>query len=86
MYTSNVGDSAFEMDFINIAFFMLYSLDFEENRLKRNILFDLFDLSDVQIFQCLYLFTDCINAALLQTSVFELITAWSYEVRLFFFY
>lgn len=65
---------------------MLYSLDFEENRLKRNILFDLFDLSDVQIFQCLYLITDCINAALLQTSVFELITAWSYEVRLFFFY
>lgn len=55
--------------------FMLCSLDFEENRLERNILFDLFDLLDVQIFQCLYLITDCINSALLQTCVFDLITA-----------
>lgn len=82
-YSSNVKDSAFETDFINTAFLMLYSLDFEENRLKRNILFDLWD---VQIFPCLYLITDCINSALLQTSVFYLITAWSHESRLFFCY
>lgn len=51
---------------------MLYSFDFEKNRLKRNTLFDLLD---VQIFQCLYLITGCINSALLQISVFYLINA-----------
>lgn len=87
-YSSNADDSAFETDLINRAclyFFlmlMLVSLSFEENRLKRNILFDLLD---VQTFQCLYLITDCINSALLQTSVFYSITAWSPEVRLFLY-
>lgn len=56
------------------SFFTLYSLDFEENRLKINIIFDLLD---VQIFQHLYFITDCINSVLLQNSVFCLITTWS---------